>query len=54
MRIKVVPIVSAAAIPVLSATSLPTWVAGGLGPPLVAPDSIHQPFQFHSPWTHYR
>lgn len=54
MRIKVVQIVSAAAIPVLSATSLPTWVAGGLGASIVVLESIQQLFQFHSNWTHYR
>jgi hypothetical protein len=54
MRIKVVQIVSAAAIPVLAATSLPTWVAGGLGALIVVLESIQQLFQFHSNWTHYR
>jgi hypothetical protein len=54
MRIKVVQIVAAAAIPVLSATSLPTWVAGGLGASIVVLESIQQLFQFHSNWTHYR
>jgi hypothetical protein len=54
MRIKVVQIVSAAAIPVLAATSLPTWVAGALGASIVVLESIQQLFQFHSNWTHYR
>jgi hypothetical protein len=54
MRIKVVQIVSAAAIPVLAATDLPTWVAGGLGALIVVLESIQQLFQFHSNWTHYR
>ena len=54
LRIKVVQIVSAAAIPVLAATSLPTWVAGGLGALIVVLESIQQLFQFHSNWTHYR
>jgi hypothetical protein len=54
MRIKVVQIVSAAAIPVLAATSLPTWIAGGLGASIVVLESIQQLFQFHSNWTHYR
>ena len=54
MRIKLVQIVSAAAIPVLAATSLPTWVAGGLGALIVVLESIQQLFQFHSNWTHYR
>ena len=54
MRIKVVQIVSAAAIPVLAATSLPTWVAGGLGALIVVLESVQQLFQFHSNWTHYR
>ena len=54
LRIKVVQIVAAAAIPVLSATSLPTWVAGGLGASIVVLESIQQLFQFHSNWTHYR
>ena len=54
MRIKVVQIVSAATIPVLAATSLPTWVAGGLGALIVVLESIQQLFQFHSNWTHYR
>lgn len=54
MRIKVVQIVAAATIPVLSATSLPTWVAGGLGASIVVLESIQQLCQFHSNWTHYR
>jgi hypothetical protein len=54
MRIKVVQIVSAAAIPVLAATDLPTWVAGGLGALIVVLESVQQLFQFHSNWTHYR
>lgn len=54
LRIKVVQIVSAAVIPVLAATSLPTWVAGGLGALIVVLESIQQLFQFHSNWTHYR
>jgi Protein of unknown function (DUF4231) len=54
MRIKVVQIVSAAAIPVLAATDLPTWVAGGLGALIVVLESIQQLFQFHSNWTQYR
>jgi hypothetical protein len=54
LRIKVVQIVSAAAIPVLAATSLPTWVAGGLGALIVVLESVQQLFQFHSNWTHYR
>ena len=54
MRIKLVQIVSAATIPVLAATSLPTWVAGGLGALIVVLESIQQLFQFHSNWTHYR
>jgi Protein of unknown function (DUF4231) len=54
MRIKVVQIVSAAAIPVLAATSLPTWVAGSLGALIVVLESVQQLFQFHSNWTHYR
>ena len=54
MRIKVVQILSAATIPVLAATSLPTWVAGGLGALIVVLESIQQLFQFHSNWTHYR
>ena len=41
-------------IPVLAATSLPTWVAGGLGALIVVLESIQQLFQFHSNWTHYR
>ena len=47
-------IVSAAVIPVLAATSLPTWVAGALGALIVVLESIQQLFQFHSNWTHYR
>jgi hypothetical protein len=54
MRIKVVQILSAAAIPVLAATDLPTWVAGGLGALIVVLESVQQLFQFHSNWTHYR
>src|SRR3954462_15487454 len=54
LRIKLVQIVSAAAIPVLAATSLPTWVAGGLGALIVVLESVQQLFQFHSNWTHYR
>jgi hypothetical protein len=54
LRIKVVQIVSAAAIPVFAATSLPTWVAGSLGALIVVLESIQQLFQFHSNWTHYR
>jgi hypothetical protein len=54
MRIKVVQIVSAAIIPVLAATDLPTWVAGSLGALIVVLESIQQLFQFHSNWTHYR
>ena len=54
MRIKVVQIVSAAAIPVLAATILPTWVAGSLGASIVVIESVQQLFQFHSNWTHYR
>jgi hypothetical protein len=54
LRIKVVQIVAAAAIPVLAATSLPTWVAGGLGASIVVLESVQQLFQFHSNWTHYR
>jgi hypothetical protein len=54
LRIKLVQIVSAATIPVLSATSLPTWVAGGLGALIVVLESVQQLFQFHSNWTHYR
>jgi hypothetical protein len=54
MRIKVVQIVSAAAIPVLAATDLPTWVAGGLGALIVVLESFQQLFQFHSNWTQYR
>jgi hypothetical protein len=54
MRIKIVQIVSAAAIPVLAATSLPTWVAGSLGASIVVLESVQQLFQFHSNWTHYR
>jgi hypothetical protein len=54
MRIKVIQIVSAAAIPVLAATDLPTWVAGSLGALIVVLESIQQLFQFHSNWTHYR
>jgi len=54
MRIKVVQILSAAVIPVLAATDLPTWVAGGLGALIVVLESIQQLFQFHSNWTHYR
>jgi hypothetical protein len=54
MRIKVVQITAAAAIPVLAAASLPTWVAGGLGALIVVLESIQQLFQFHSNWTHYR
>jgi hypothetical protein len=54
MRIKLVQIVSAAAIPVLAATSLPTWVAGSLGALIVVLESVQQLFQFHSNWTHYR
>jgi hypothetical protein len=54
MRIKVVQIVSAAAIPVLAATDVPTWVGGGLGALIVVLESIQQLFQFHSNWTHYR
>ena len=54
LRIKVVQIVSAAAIPVLAATDLPTWVAGGLGALIVVLESVQQLFQFHSNWTHYR
>ena len=54
MRIKVVQIVSAATIPVLAATGLPTWVAGGLGALIVVLESLQQLFQFHSNWTHYR
>ena len=54
MRIKLVQIVSAAAIPVLAATDLPTWVAGGLGALIVVLESVQQLCQFHSNWTHYR
>jgi Protein of unknown function (DUF4231) len=54
MRIKIVQIVSAAAIPVLAATSLPTWIAGSLGASIVVLESVQQLFQFHSNWTHYR
>jgi hypothetical protein len=53
-RIKVVQIVSAAVIPVLAATDLPTWVAGALGALIVILESVQQLFQFHSNWTHYR
>jgi hypothetical protein len=54
LRIKLVQIVSAASIPVLAATSLPTWVAGSLGALIVVLESVQQLFQFHSNWTHYR
>ena len=54
MRIKVVQILSAATIPVLAATGLPTWVSGGLGALIVVLESIQQLFQFHSNWTQYR
>ena len=54
MRIKVVQIVSAASIPVIAATSLPTWVSGALGALIVVLESVQQLFQFHSNWTHYR
>ena len=54
LRIKVVQITAAAAIPVLAATSLPTWVAGCLGALIVVLESIQQLFQFHSNWTQYR
>ena len=54
LRIKVVQIVSAASIPVIAATSLPTWVSGALGALIVVLESVQQLFQFHSNWTHYR
>jgi hypothetical protein len=54
LRIKVVQIVAAASIPVLAATSVPTWVAGALGALIVVLESVQQLFQFHSNWTHYR
>src|SRR3954454_6973237 len=54
LRITLVQIVSAAIIPVLAATSLPTWVAGALGALIVVLESIQQLFQFHANWTQYR
>jgi hypothetical protein len=55
LRLKVVQIVTAAAIPVL-ATVWPekAWIGGGMGAVIVVLEGLQQLFQHHSHWTQYR
>jgi hypothetical protein len=55
LRLKVVQIVTAAAIPVL-ATAWPekAWIGGGLGALIVVLEGLQQLFQLHTNWTQYR
>ena len=55
LRLKVVQIVTAAAIPVL-ATVWPekAWIGGGLGALIVVLEGLQQLFQLHANWTQYR
>lgn len=55
LRLKVVQIVTAAAIPVL-ATAWPekAWIGGALGASIVVLEGLQQLFQLHSNWTQYR
>jgi hypothetical protein len=54
-RLKVIQIVTAAAIPVL-ATVWPekAWIGGGMGAGIVVLEGLQQLFQHHSNWTQYR
>jgi Protein of unknown function (DUF4231) len=55
LRLKVVQIVTAAAIPVL-ATAWPekAWIGGAMGALIVVLEGLQQLFQHHSNWTQYR
>ena len=55
IRLKVVQIVTAAAIPVL-ATAWPekAWIGGAMGAVIVVLEGLQQLFQHHSHWTQYR
>jgi hypothetical protein len=55
LRLKVVQIVTAAAIPVL-ATAWPekAWIGGAMGAVIVVLEGLQQLFQHHSHWTQYR
>jgi hypothetical protein len=55
IRLKVVQIVTAAAIPVL-ATAWPekAWIGGAMGASIVVLEGLQQLFQHHSNWTQYR
>jgi hypothetical protein len=55
IRLKVVQIVTAAAIPVL-ATAWPTeaWIGGAMGATIVILEGLQQLLQLHSNWTQYR
>ena len=54
LRIKIAMLVSAAAIPFVSATGTPPQVAGGLGMLVVVFEGLQQLFQFHHNWVTYR
>jgi Protein of unknown function (DUF4231) len=55
LRLKVVQIVTAAAIPVL-ATAWPekAWIGGAMGAGIVVLEGLQQLFQHHANWTQYR
>jgi Protein of unknown function (DUF4231) len=55
IRLKVIQIVTAAAIPVL-ATAWPekAWIGGAMGALIVVLEGLQQLFQHHSNWTQYR
>jgi hypothetical protein len=52
--LKIVEIVTAAAIPVAAAISLPTWLLGGAGALIVVLEGLQQLEQYQQNWTTYR
>ena len=53
-RLKVLQIVTAAAIPVAAGASAPSWLVGGAGALIVVLEGLQQLQQYQQNWTTYR
>jgi hypothetical protein len=54
LRLKVMQIVIAAAIPVAAGSGAPAWLTGSLGASIVVLEGLQQLFQFQQNWVSYR
>lgn len=53
-RLKILQIVTAAAIPVAAGASAPVWLVGGAGALIVVLEGVQQLQQYQQNWTNYR